>query len=48
MQIKPDSQKLKKIENGKFAAAFLKGKLLTIILESDSRQLAEKLLAPFL
>ncbi|MCK4984306.1 MAG: hypothetical protein KAS40_02245, partial [Desulfobacterales bacterium] len=37
-----------KIENGKFAAAFLKDKLLTIILESDSRRLAERLLAPFL
>jgi hypothetical protein len=36
------------IENGKFAAAFLKDKLLTIILESDSRRLAEKLLKPFL
>ena len=36
------------IENGKFAAAFLKDKLLTIILESDSRRLAERLLAPFL
>jgi hypothetical protein len=36
------------IENGKFAAAFLKDKLLTIILESDNRRLAEKLLAPFL
>ncbi len=46
----PDADKtgFSKIENGKFAAAFLKGKLLTIILESDSRQLAEKLLAPFL
>lgn len=36
------------IENGKFAVAFRKDKLLTIILEADSRQLAEKLLAPFL
>jgi len=36
-----------KIENGKFAAAFLKDKLLTIILESDSRRLAERLLKPF-
>jgi len=46
----PDADKtgLAKIENGKFAAAFLKDKLLTIILESDSRQMAEKLLAPFL
>jgi hypothetical protein len=46
----PDADKagLAKIENGKFAAAFLKGKLLTIILESDSRRLAERLLEPFL
>ena len=29
-------------------AAFLKDKLLTIILESDSRPLAQKLLAPIL
>jgi hypothetical protein len=36
------------IENGKFAAVFLKDKLLTIILESDSRRLVEKLLKPFL
>ena len=36
------------IENGKFAVAFRKDKLLTIILESDSRQLAERLLVPFL
>jgi hypothetical protein len=36
------------IENGKFAVVFRKDKLLTIILEADSRQLAEKLLAPFL
>jgi hypothetical protein len=35
------------IENGKFAAVFLKNKLLTIILESDSRRLAERLLKPF-
>jgi hypothetical protein len=46
----PDADKtgFAKVENGKFAAAFLKDKLLTIILESDSRQLAEKLLASFL
>jgi hypothetical protein len=46
----PDADKtgFAKIENGKFAAAFLKDKLLTIVLESDSRQLVEKLLAPFL
>ena len=45
----PDADKtgFAEIEDGKFAAAFLKGKLLTIILESDSRRLAEKLLAPF-
>jgi hypothetical protein len=46
----PDADKTEfaEIENGKFAAAFLKDKLLTIILESDSRRLAERLLAPFL
>lgn len=46
----PDADKtgFAEIENGKFAAAFLKDKLLVIILESDSRSLAEKLLAPFL
>ncbi|MGD9180352.1 MAG: hypothetical protein PVG15_02700 [Desulfobacterales bacterium] len=46
----PDADKtgFAEIENGKFAAAFLKDKLLTIILESDSRRLAERLLAPFL
>jgi len=46
----PDADKngFAEIENGKFAAVFLKGKLLTIILESDSRRLAEKLLTPFL
>jgi hypothetical protein len=46
----PDADKtgFAKTENGKFAAAFLKDKLLTIVLESDSRRLAEKLLAPFL
>jgi len=46
----PDADKtgFAKIENGKFAAAFLKDKLLTIVLESDSRRLTEKLLAPFL
>ncbi len=45
----PDADKtgFSKIENGKFAAAFLKDKLLTIILESDSRRLAERLLEPF-
>ena len=45
----PDADKtgFAEIEDGKFAAAFLKDKLLTIILESDSRRLAEKLLAPF-
>jgi len=43
-----DKNGFAEIENGKFAAAFLKDKLLSIILESDSRQLAEKLLAPFL
>jgi hypothetical protein len=46
----PDADKtgFAEIENGKFAAVFLKDKLLTIILESDSRHLAERLLAPFL
>lgn len=46
----PDADKtgFAEIENGKFAAAFLKDKLLTIILESDSRRLAERLLAAFL
>jgi hypothetical protein len=46
----PDADKtgFAEIENRKFAAAFLKDKLLAIILESDSRRLAEKLLAPFL
>ena len=46
----PDADKtgFAKIENGKFAAAFLKDKLLTIVLESDSRRLAEKLFAAFL
>jgi hypothetical protein len=46
----PDADKsgFAQIENGKFAAAFRKDKLLTIILESDSRRLAERLLAPFL
>ena len=46
----PDADKtgFAEIENGKFAAVFLKDTLLTIILESDSRRLAEKLLAPFL
>ena len=46
----PDADKngFAEIENGKFAAAFLKDKLLTIVLESDSRRLAEKLLTPFL
>jgi hypothetical protein len=46
----PDADKtgFAEIENGKYAAAFLKAKLLVIILESDSRSLAEKLLAPFL
>jgi hypothetical protein len=46
----PDADKtgFAKIENGKFAAAFLKDKLLTIVLESDSRRLAQRLLAPFL
>ena len=37
-----------KVENGKFTVAIRKDKLLTIILESDSRRLAERLLAPFL
>ena len=46
----PDADKngFAEIENGKFAAAFRKDKLLTIILESDSRRLAQRLLAPFL
>lgn len=46
----PDADKtgFAEIENGKFAAVFLKDKLLTIILESDSRRLAEKLLKPFI
>ena len=43
-----DQSGFAEIENGKFAAAFRKDRLLTIILESDSRQLAERLLAPFL
>ena len=43
-----DQSGFAQIENGKFAAAFRKDKLLTIILESDSRQLAERVLAPFL
>jgi len=45
----PDADKTgyAEIENGKFAAIFLKDKLLAIILESDSRQLAERLLEPF-
>ena len=43
-----DQSGFAKIENGKFAAIFRKDKLLTIILESDSRKLAERLLAPFL
>ncbi len=43
-----DQSGFAEIENGKSAAAFRKDKLLTIILESDSRQLAERLLAPFL
>jgi hypothetical protein len=43
-----DQNGFAEIENGKFAVAFRKDKLLTIILESDSRQLAERLLAPFL
>ena len=37
-----------KVENGKVAVAIRKDKLLTIILKSDSRRLAERLLAPFL
>jgi hypothetical protein len=36
------------IENGKIAAALLNKRLLAIVLESDSRQLAERLLKPFL
>ena len=43
-----DQNGFAEIENGKFAVAFLKDKLLTIILESDSRRLAERLLKPFL
>ena len=43
-----DQSGFTEIENGKFAAAFRKDKLLTIILESDSRQLAQRLLAPLL
>jgi hypothetical protein len=43
-----DKNGFAKMENGKFAAAFLKDKLLTIVLESDSRRLAQRLLAPFL
>ncbi|MGD2184724.1 MAG: hypothetical protein PVI71_01300 [Desulfobacterales bacterium] len=36
------------LEDGKWAAACLKNRLLAIVLEADSRQLAEHLLKPFL
>jgi hypothetical protein len=39
-----DSSGLVRLENGTWAAADLKGTLLTIVLEADSRQLAESLL----
>jgi hypothetical protein len=45
----PDSDQvdIALLEDGKWSGASLKGKLLAVVLEADSRQLAESLLKPF-
>ncbi len=46
----PDADKtgMAMLEDGKWAAASLKDRLLAVVLEADSRQLAQHLLKPFL
>jgi hypothetical protein len=39
-----DSNGMAKLENNKWCAVTMKDRLLTIVLEADSRQLADKLL----
>jgi hypothetical protein len=39
-----DPQGMALLENGKWCAATLKGKLLAVVLEADNKQLAESLL----